>query len=297
MNIRSLTTGAALPSQEAARAAFVTRLGEFARVGRAALEAAGFTVQTTRLSTQPLDLWLAPDSGAMDAVRTLGEQCAQQGIDYCSLGTIQAQDEDNLEVKRALWELQAEFVAGTENIFASLQVGSSEAKRINLEAVRSAAATIKELSTSTPDGFGNLRFAAAASCPPHVPFFPASYYAEDVENKGAPEFGLALEAADLAVQAFSGASSPEEARANLLALLTDHCDRLAQVCGTVGPRHLDCPLSRREPQHRGRAGVAKRRAGGRTRHARCHDLLYGPSERSAQPAAHGRLFGRNAPRA
>ena len=166
-------------------------------------------------------------------MQSLGEQCKRQGIDYCSLGTIQAHEEDALDSKRALWEMQADFVAGTPNIFTSVQVGTSHGKRINLDAVRGAAATMKSLSTCTEDGFGNLRFAAAANCPPHVPFFPAAYYLADERNRGGPEFGLALEAADLAVQAFGMASSPEEARANLLALLTDHCDLLAQVCGNI----------------------------------------------------------------
>src|SRR5439155_1231167 len=131
MRIRSLTIGAALPTDEAARASLIARLGEFARAGRAALEAA---------------------------------------------------------------------------------------------------ACVKALATGTPDGFGNLRFAAAANCPPHVPFFPASYYAEDERNGGGPEFGLALEEADLAVQAFEGARSHEEARENLLGLLVEQGERAGQVC-------------------------------------------------------------------
>ena len=99
----------------------------------------------------------------------------------------------------------------------------------SLEAIRAAAACVKALAAGTADGFGNLRFAAAANCPPHVPFFPASYYLEDDRNNGGPEFGLALEAADLAVQAMKDARDHEEARANLLALLADHGERVAQV--------------------------------------------------------------------
>ena len=63
MNIRSLTIGAALPTDVAGRASLIARLGEFARTGRAALEAAGYTVQSVRLSTQPVERWLAPGGG------------------------------------------------------------------------------------------------------------------------------------------------------------------------------------------------------------------------------------------
>ena len=91
MRIRSLTIGAALPTDEAARASLIARLGEFARAGRAALEAAGFTVQTTRLSTQPAELWLSVSGGLLATVLDLSSACESEGIDYCSLGTIQAQ--------------------------------------------------------------------------------------------------------------------------------------------------------------------------------------------------------------
>src|SRR5919199_2693489 len=94
MRIRSLTIGAALPTDEAGRASLIARLGEFARAGRAALEAAGFAVQTTRLSSQPAERWLSVSGGLLATVTELGRACESEGIDYCSLGAIQAQDED-----------------------------------------------------------------------------------------------------------------------------------------------------------------------------------------------------------
>src|SRR5438552_1233108 len=93
MNIRSVTIGAALPSDQAARASLIARLGDFARSGRAALEAAGFTVQTVRLSTQPVERWLSLDSGGRVVAAELGRQCTEAGIDYCSLGTVQTEPE------------------------------------------------------------------------------------------------------------------------------------------------------------------------------------------------------------
>src|SRR2546423_4941931 len=120
MRIRSLTIGAALPTDEAARASLIARLGEFARAGRAALEAAGFTVQTTRLSTQPAERWLSMSAGLLSTVAELGKACADEGIDYCSIGTIQAQrgDEDAL----ALLEAVPPLLLGVQNVFASVQV-------------------------------------------------------------------------------------------------------------------------------------------------------------------------------
>lgn len=232
MRIRSLTTGAALPTDEAARASLIMRLGEFARSGRAALEDAGFTVQTTRLSAQPMEQWLPSTPDALSIAAATDQMCAEEGLVYWSLGTMQTQSFDP-----ALAGHIPEMIANTSHLFASVQVGDRQSGGINLDAVRASAAIIKALAAGSEDGFLNLRFAAAANCPPHVPFFPASYYAENEQNGGAPEFGLALEAADVAVQAFEMARSHEEARENLLALLVEQGERAAQVCARLAAEH------------------------------------------------------------
>jgi len=90
MNIRSLTVGASLPQDESDRTDLLNKLGAFARTGRAALEAAAFTVQTTRLSTQPLERWAASGERASASVVGVAEASHAAGFDYCSLGTIQA---------------------------------------------------------------------------------------------------------------------------------------------------------------------------------------------------------------
>jgi uncharacterized protein (UPF0210 family) len=77
------------------------------------------------------------------------------------------------------------------------------------------------LARSTAQGFGNLRFAALANCPPGIPFFPAAYH--DAEG---PSFSLALQAGDLAVRAFEQADSLEQAERTL----TEEMERqLAQL--------------------------------------------------------------------
>jgi uncharacterized protein (UPF0210 family) len=238
MNIRSLTVGAALPQEGEARADLIDRLGSFAQAGRATLQSAGFTVQTTRFSTQPLERWIGPLQNAETVVVHLGEWCAKSGLDYCSLGTVQAATAPTGDLG-GLLDALPDLLMAAENVFASVQVAArtDSGETINLEAISSAARTIKALSERTADGFGNLRFAAAANCPPHVPFFPASYYEEDNKNDGRPEFGLALEAADLAVRAFTDARTQGEARANLLALLTDEGGRAAEICAAIASEH------------------------------------------------------------
>ena len=74
------------------------------------------------------------------------------------------------------------------------------------------------------NGFANLRFAALANVPPWAPFFPAAYH----QGKS-PAFGLALEAADLAVSAFTNAQSLQEARQNLIKQINTHANGLHQI--------------------------------------------------------------------
>lgn len=236
MNIRSLTTGASLPAGESLRLEFLARLGSFAQVGREALEAEGFTVQTTRFAAQPLQEWLQPGNDAPGQVAAIGQTCTGSGIDYFSLGTLQATIPQSELVP--YFEVIPELLLAAENAFGSVQVGTSAGGGIvNLEAVRACASIMQSLAERTPDGFGNLRFAAASNCPPHVPFFPAAYYREDERNGGRPEFGLALEAADLAVRAFDGAGSLDEARLRLLALLEEEAGKAADVCVALSAEH------------------------------------------------------------
>jgi uncharacterized protein len=60
--------------------------------------------------------------------------------------------------------------------------------------------------------------------PPWAPFFPAAYH----QGK-APAFALALEAADLAVSAFTGAESLESARLGLIERIETHAQALEAV--------------------------------------------------------------------
>lgn len=237
MNIRSLTTGAALPSRDEPRLELAARLGSFAHAGKQALEAEGFTVQTTRLAAQPLEDWLTPTEGAPESVAGLGRACAEAGIDYFSVGTLQATSPQ--KELGPYYELVPELLLAAGNAFASIQVGTRTGSGgiVNLEAVRASARVMQSLSERTAEGFGNLRFAAACNCPPHVPFFPAAYYKEDERNGGRPEFGLALEAADLAVRAFDGATSADEARLRLLGLLEEEAGKAADVCVGISAEH------------------------------------------------------------
>ncbi len=228
MRIRSITLGLPLTwpdvdSEEIADA------GHFAQRAKAALEAAGLEVQTIRLAAPPLSTVLAsfPSRFIEEAAVTYAAEvmvaAKAAGFSYVSLGPV-----NTIPVQENTYALIAvlpKLIAAHEGLFATAQVGNliDEARRdvpgrrasdrrrlINLKAAQAAAGVIRNLADHTPDGFGNLNFAATANCPGNIPFFPVAYFApQSTYDLGS--YGLALETADLVVEAFSGASSIAEA--------------------------------------------------------------------------------------
>jgi uncharacterized protein (UPF0210 family) len=93
------------------------------------------------------------------------------------------------------------------------------------------AEVIQRSASISPDGFANLCFAALANVPPGSPFFPAAFHCDDE-----PTFALALQAADLAVEAFSQATSLEAARAGLVQAMQSHAQSLQGVARRLEER-------------------------------------------------------------
>jgi hypothetical protein len=83
---------------------------------------------------------------------------------------------------------------------------------------------IKQAADFEAAGFANLRFAALANVPPWAPFFPAAYHAGN-----GSAFALALEAADLAIDAFSNANDLAAARRSLVDQVEENANKLESV--------------------------------------------------------------------
>ena len=206
MNIRSITGFLALadPISDDAFCA----LRDLVRAARDDFARAGFPIQTARVATQLIDSLrslqvsgIAPRDLARFAC-DLEAACKANEIDYASLGALPGD--------HPLVDAIPAAITATENVFTSAHIASRN-DGISLTAISAAARVIRKLADSTPAGFGNLRFAALANCPPHSPFFPAAYH-----DGGSPAFALATEAAPLAADAFSNARNLDEARANLI---------------------------------------------------------------------------------
>jgi uncharacterized protein (UPF0210 family) len=209
MKIRSITTfcNPGWPLDQG----ILQKAGEFIAAARTALEEAGYEVQTTRLATPPFPK-LLPSLATQTVIafaRELETAANAQGFDYISIGpALPEQPESYARIP--------EVLAATGNVFASGVMGDST-KGLSLGAVRACAEVIQRIAPLDPNGFGNLFFAALANVPPGAPFFPAAYHGD-----GPPAFSLATEAAGLAVEAFTSAACPTEARENIIAAIEKH---------------------------------------------------------------------------
>lgn len=200
-------------------------LGDLTRAAREDFSRAGFPIQTARVATQAISE-IAPHD-LVQFARDLEAACKANGIDYAALGAIQAHWKDaSLDLIDAI----PAALAATENIFASVQVASHD-NGINLRAVDAAARVIRKLANSTPEGFGNFRFAVLVNCPPHSPFFPVAYH-----DGSAPAFAIATEGAPLAVDAFTGARNLEQAREKLIGAIQRAAQTIAHVAEDLAAR-------------------------------------------------------------
>lgn len=196
--------------------------GAFIRSARPAVQAAGFEVQSTRMATVPFPQ-LAPPPEAVDLAVALEKSAMAEGFEYIAMGPAAP---DRLDC----YPVIADMLAATQSVFVTGIM--ADEKGVSIPAVRACAAVIQRAAGLTPDGFGNLRFAALANVAPGAPFFPAAY-----SNSPDIGFALAVEAADLAVTAFTGATSITSAREKLRASIETAAESLKQVCETLSKEH------------------------------------------------------------
>ena len=191
------------------------QLGIFAGHARTLYEQAGYEVESLRLATPPFASFLSLEN-LVEAALTLAIETHAEGFEYISLGPVPT---NRLE----LLEPIPQVLAQTQNVFFSAQLTTPN-HEVSLSAAQAAARLICQLAQVEPNGFANLNFCALANVPAYAPFFPAAY-----AQAGAPAFALALEAADLAEQAFSQAQSLQAARIALIAKVENHAQKLEAI--------------------------------------------------------------------
>ncbi len=206
--------------------ATLDRLARLTAATSQRFQAAGYEVQSVRLATVPFPVMVPTccDESAVILAQKLELRAAERGFTYLSLGPA-------LPEYPASYALIPQMIAATRNVFFG-GVMATATDGISLPAVRACAEVIHSAARISPDGFANLRFSALANVPPGGPFFPAGHASGDHAA-----FALALECADLAVNAFSRAATLETARQTLLAELEGHTAALTEIAAGLAAEY------------------------------------------------------------
>ncbi len=219
MKIRSITyfCNPQFPLDETA----LRKAGEFLANAKTAYEAAGYEVQTTRMATIPFPKLL---NGKVDQLPLLAEKLSgilkQIGLAYAALGPALIEFPESYAVI-------PEAISAGENTFFG-GVMADKANGISMKAVKACAEIIQRASTIQPNGFANLNFAALANVKANAPFFPAAYHDADE-----PAFAVAVESADLAIEAFSSGETLDVQRSTLISEITKHGQAIAEIAQLV----------------------------------------------------------------
>jgi uncharacterized protein (UPF0210 family) len=201
------------------------RAAVFLQAAETVFREAGITVQSRRAATQPFPRMGASPDDMPGLAAYLRAAADSRGIAYVSIGPVGAADDP------AYADMLPDILRAAPGIFASLGI-ANRADGINLGLLRRAARVIQRVSRVAPDGWTNLYLAASANVKPGAPFFPAAYH-----GGGPDRFALAIEAADLALEAFQGAATPDEARQRLTGAIKAAADRLVGLAETLARNH------------------------------------------------------------
>ena len=184
-----------------------------------------YPLQSTRLALPPFPDWWPEDGNA----RQLATKWLAAGASYISLGPVLLRHE-------ARWIDQIPtLLAASDVLFASVEIADTQ-RQIDIGRCQQAANLIKTVSQILPknfgNGFGNLYLTTLANCPPGSPFFPVAYH-----QGGPVHFAIAVESADLALQAIQAASSLAEARQNLVDAIETAAFRLTLTAEEIAVAH------------------------------------------------------------
>ena len=182
-------------------------------------------LQTRRVALTPFPDWWDEATAAAPQAAAVAARWRAAGADYVSLGPVQ------LRHDAAYLRLLPDVLGVEGAVFASAEVAAGDGT-IDVGRCAAIAGVVRAASAIEENGFGNLYFAALANCPPGAPFFPVAYH-----GGGPPQFALAVEAADLAVTAFTEAASLPEARRNLVDAIEREASALSRSAERLAADH------------------------------------------------------------
>jgi uncharacterized protein len=192
---------------------------------RQRLQAAGFTVQTVRITTQPFMLYAGDLSRAQAlALFAALDAFAQEHQVAINIGPAVLDDHPD---PRAL-ELLEEVQAAGRSLNASMIIAGEDG--IHWHTIQAAAHHVAQVAARSPRSQGTFAFAATAMLTPGSPFFPGSYHLRGQAGR----FAIGLQSASLVAQVF--ARTHGDAPAAIAALtqsLSDYAGKLARLAPQI----------------------------------------------------------------
>lgn len=174
----------------------VTAALRFLHAAKGQYAAAGYEVETLRITTQPFPEIVRgmPAASALNFFRQLDALAQKEGFTP-DIGPAMSRDSDD----PAEAELLAEIIAQTQTIngFVVIADGSG----IHWNGIHAAGRVVKYLQEHTPHGEGNFRFASGAFPPANAPFYPVS----STQGSGGG-FAIGIESAGIVGQVFAAAN-------------------------------------------------------------------------------------------
>jgi uncharacterized protein len=192
---------------------------------RAAYRAAGFEVQGVRIATQPFPEYIRgmKPEAAVAFLHKLDELATKLQFNP-NIGAAMLQDGDDASVLDVLAKTLA-----TTKLNASLVIAGEDG--IHWRAVREAAKLVKSVEAQSPNGRGNLNFAATAMVKPFGPFYPGAYH-----TSAGRTFAVGLEGAGVVGEVFAKYREPREAEHQLSAALAKHMKDAEAVATAVAQK-------------------------------------------------------------
>lgn len=158
--------------------------------------AAGYEVETLRITTQPFPEIVRgmPPASALNFFRELDALAQKEGFTP-DIGPAMSRESDD----PAQAQLLAQIITETQTINGFVVIADSSG--IHWNGIHAAGRVIKYLEDHTPHGEGNFRFAAGAFPPANAPFYPVS----STQGAGGG-FALGIESAGIVGRVFAAAN-------------------------------------------------------------------------------------------
>jgi uncharacterized protein len=197
------------------------------REAKKEFEAAGYEVETVRITTQPLAQLVGgmSDPDALAYLKALDDLSVKENF-LPNVGPAMMQDSDDPKTVRLLEQV----LSTLPNIEGSTIIAAGDG--IHWKTIHETAALVKYVADHSARSQGTFNFTATAMLQPYGPFFPGSYH-----NGAGKQFSIGYEGANIVQEVFKQYhGNMEQATAALTKALDVHAKLADRIGNTVAAK-------------------------------------------------------------